>query len=105
MKVGIVGAGMVGGATANALVLGAGFAQADQVVGSVEYVDAADNVVIVKGQPYTFEPAGKLTPADIKVGEKVRLEYNATSFVVYEAAHAKGIGNSDQLDTSATPTK
>ena len=87
------------------LVLGAGFAQADQVVGSVEYVDAADNVVIVKGQPFTFEPAVKLTPADIKVGEKVRLEYNATSFVVYEAAHAKGIGNSDRLDSSATPTK
>jgi hypothetical protein len=96
---------LLAGTPVLALVLGAGFAQADQVVGSVEYVDAADNVVIVKGQPFTFEPAVKLTPADIKVGEKVRLEYNATSFVVYEAAHAKGIGNPDQLDSSATPTK
>ena len=43
----------------------------------------------MKGQPFTFEPAVKLTPADIKVGEKVRLEYNATSFVVYEAERAK----------------
>ena len=69
--------------------LGARVALADQVVGSVEYIDAANNIVIVKGQPYTFEPAVKLTPADIKVGEKVRLEYNATSFVVYEAERAK----------------
>jgi hypothetical protein len=72
-----------------ALVLGARVAPADQVVGSVEYIDVANNIVIVKGQPYTFEPAVKLAPADIKVGEKVRLEYNATSFVVYEAERAK----------------
>ena len=96
---------LLAGTPVLALVFGAGIAQADQVVGSVEYVDAADNVVIVKGQPYTFEPAVKLTPADIKVGEKVRLEYNATSFVVYEAERAKGAGNSGQLDGSATPKK
>jgi hypothetical protein len=72
-----------------ALVLGPRSAPADQVVGSVEYIDVANNTVIVKGQPYTFEPAVKLPPAEIKVGEKVRLEYNATSFVVYEAERAK----------------
>ncbi len=62
---------------------------AEEVVGSVEYVDAPNNVVIVKGQPYTFEPAVKLAPADIKVGEKIRIEYDATSFIVYKAEHAK----------------
>ena len=72
-----------------ALMLGAEVVLADQVIGSVEYVDAANNTVIVNGQPYTFEPAVKLKPADIKVGEKVRLEYNANSFVVYEAERAK----------------
>ena len=69
--------------------LGTGCALADEVIGSVEYVDAADNVIIVKGQPYTFEPTVKLKLANIKVGEKVRLEYDATSFIVYEAGHAK----------------
>ena len=96
---------LLAGTPVLALVLGVGIAQADQVVGSVEYVDAADNVVIVKGQPYTFESAVKLTPADIKVGEKVRLEYNATSFVVYKAERAKGAGNSGQLDGFVIPKK
>ena len=50
---------LLAGTPVLALVLGVGIAQADQVVGSVEYVDAADNVVIVKGQPYTFESAGR----------------------------------------------
>ena len=72
-----------------ALVVGSGVALAEEVVGSVEYVDAANNVVIVKGQPYTFEPAVKLTPANIKVGEKIRIEYDATSFIVYKAEQAK----------------
>ena len=42
---------LLAGTPVLALVLGVGIAQADQVVG------------IVKGQPYTFEPAVKLTPA------------------------------------------
>ena len=72
-----------------ALVVGSGVARAEEVIGSVEYVDAANNVVIVKGQPYTFEPAVKLTPANIKVGEKIRIAYDAASFIVYEAEPAK----------------
>lgn len=80
---------LLAAALALPLALGGGAAMADQVVGTVESVDAANNIVVVNGQPYTFEPAVKLKPADIKVGEKVRLEYNATSFVVYEADHAK----------------
>lgn len=72
------------------LLLSAGIAKADQVVGKVEQVDASSRTVVVAGQPYVFE--GQVAPldfSDVKVGEKVRLEYNNTSFVVYEADHAE----------------
>ena len=75
------------------LLLGAGAAMADQAVGTVEKVDPSTKTVWVNGNPYHIEDdAAPLKFEDIKVGEKVRLEYNtgggATSDV-YEADHAK----------------
>ena len=50
----------------------------------------ANKIVVVNGQPYTFEgQPSELKPADIKVGEKVRLQFNVNTIVVYEADHAK----------------
>ncbi|MFZ1425333.1 MAG: hypothetical protein WAS21_01030 [Geminicoccaceae bacterium] len=72
------------------LLLGAGIAKADEVVGKVEQVDASSMTVVVGGQPYIFESqVAPLKFSDVKVGEKVRLQYNNTSYVVYQADHAE----------------
>jgi hypothetical protein len=72
------------------LLLGAGAALADQVVGTVESVDPATNTVVVDGQPYRLEgQAAGLKITEIKAGEKVRLEYDVNTNDVYEADHAK----------------
>ena len=72
------------------LLLGAGAALADQVVGTVESVDPATNTVVVDGQPYQLEgQVAGLEITEIKAGEKVRLEYDVNTNNVYEADHAK----------------
>jgi hypothetical protein len=72
------------------LLLGAGTALADQVVGTVESVDPATNTVVVDGQPYQLEgQVAGLKITEIKAGEKVRLEYDVNTNDVYEADHAK----------------
>jgi hypothetical protein len=72
------------------LLLGAGAALADQVVGTVESVDPATNTVVVNGQPYRLEgQVAGLKITEIKAGEKVRLEYDVNTNAVYEADHAK----------------
>ena len=72
------------------LLLGAGAALADQVVGTVESVDPATNTVVVNGQPYRLEgQVAGLKITEIKPGEKVRLEYGVNTNDVYEADHAK----------------
>lgn len=71
------------------LLLGAGIAKADEVVGKVEQVDASSMTVVVGGQPYILSQVAPLKFSDVKVGEKVRLQYNNTSYVVYQADHAE----------------
>jgi hypothetical protein len=73
--------------------LSAGSAMADQVIGVVEKIDPGTQTIWVKGNPYHLEDGVvPLKFAEIKVGDKVRLEYNsgggATSDV-YEADRAK----------------
>jgi hypothetical protein len=72
------------------LLLGAGAALADQVIGTVESVDPATSTVVVNGQPYRLEgQAAGLEITEIKAGDKVRLEYDVNTNDVYEADHAK----------------
>lgn len=67
------------------LILGAGAAIAEQVTGTVESVDPNTNTVVVNGVPYIFENGVKLKVADIKVGEKLRLEYDVNTNNVSQA--------------------
>jgi hypothetical protein len=72
------------------LLLAAGAARADQVVGTVESVDPASGTVVVNGQPYHLESGDAgLKAKDIKVGEKVRLEYDVNTNDVWSAERAK----------------
>jgi hypothetical protein len=72
------------------LLLGAGAALADQVIGTVESVDPATSTVVVNGQPCRLEgQAAGLKITEIKAGDKVRLEYDVNTNDVYEADHAK----------------
>ncbi len=72
------------------LLLGAGIAKADEVVGKVEQVEPSSKTVVVGGQPYIFESqVAPLEFSDVKVGQNVRLEYDNTSYVVYRADIAK----------------
>ena len=72
------------------LLLGAGVALADSVEGTVEKVDPSSMSVWVNGQPYQVEQqAAGLKIDQIKIGDKVRMDYNPTSFVVREVVPAK----------------
>ena len=70
--------------------LGAGAALADQVEGTVEKVDPNSNTVWINGSPYQLEgQAAGLKITEIKVGEKVRLQYDVNTNNVYQADPVK----------------
>ena len=72
------------------LLLVAGTARADQIVGIVQSIDAASGTVVVNSQPYHLESGvAGLKIGEIKAGDKVRLEYDVNTNAVYEADHAK----------------
>ncbi len=72
---------------------GAGVAMADQTVGTVEKIDPATRTIWVAGSPFHLEDdSAPLKFAEIKVGQKVRLEYDGGRGAVrdvYEAAPAE----------------
>jgi hypothetical protein len=70
--------------------LGAGAVMADQMIGVVEKIDPASKTIWVNGNPFHFEDGVvPLKFAEVKVGDKVRLEYDTNTNQVYEADHAK----------------
>jgi hypothetical protein len=73
-----------------ALVLGAGAALAESMTGTVESVDANAKTVVVNGQPYMLEgQASGLKIDEIKVGEKVTIQYDVNTNNVSQIDHAK----------------
>ena len=71
------------------LLLSGGAALADQVEGTVQSVDVNGNTVVINGQPYMFEQGVKPKVSDIKVGDKLRLQFDVNTRNVYEAVPAK----------------
>jgi hypothetical protein len=72
------------------VLLGAGAAMADQTIGTVEKIDPDTKTIWVNGNPFHFEDGVvPLKFADIKVGDKVRLEYDTGTNDVDEADRAK----------------
>ena len=75
---------------ATPLLLAAGVAGADQVEGVVQKVDPGSNTVTVNNLPYQFENGvAGLKLSQIKVGDKVRLQYDVNTNNVYQADPAK----------------
>ena len=73
-----------------ALVLGTGAALAESMTGTVESVDLNAKTVVINGQPYIIEgQAAGLKIDEIKVGEKVMIEYDVNTNDVSEITHAK----------------
>lgn len=72
-----------------ALLLSGGVALADQIEGTVQSVDVNANTVVINGQPYMFEQGVKPKVSDIKVGDKLRLQFDVNTRNVYEAVPAK----------------
>ncbi len=72
------------------LVLGAGAAMAEQATGTVDSVDPTTRTVVIGGQPYILEEqASGLKLDEIKVGEKVTVEFDVNTNDVSEIMHAK----------------
>ena len=72
------------------LLLGAGAAMAQQATGTVESVDPATKTVVINGQPYMLEgQASGLKIDQIKVGDKVTVEFDVNTNNVYQIDHAK----------------
>ena len=72
------------------LLLGSGAAMADQATGMVESVDMTTRTVVVSGTPYIIEgQASGLKFEDIKVGDKVTVEYDVNTNDVSMIEHAK----------------
>ena len=72
------------------LVLGAGAAMAEQASGTVDSVDPTTRTVVIGGQPYIIESqASGLKFDEIKVGEKVTVEFDVNTNDVSEIMHAK----------------
>ena len=72
------------------LLIGAGAAMADQVTGAVEKVDPNSNTVWVNGQPWMLnQNAAGLKITEMKVGQKVTLEYDVNTNNVSNATPAK----------------
>ena len=72
------------------LLLGAGAAMADQATGTVESVDPTTRTVVVGGQPYILEgQAAGMKLDQIKVGDKVTVEFDVNTNDVSMIEHAK----------------
>jgi hypothetical protein len=72
------------------VLLGAAAAMADQMIGVVEKIDPSSQTIWVNGNPFHFEDGVvPLKFAEIKVGDKVRLEYDTGTNDVDEADRAK----------------
>ncbi len=72
------------------LLLGAGAAMADSSTGTVESVDPTTRTVVIDGQPYIVEgQAAGIKFDEIKVGEKVTIEYDVNTNDVSEIIPAK----------------
>lgn len=72
------------------LLLGAGAAMAESMTGTVESVDPTTKTVVVNGQPYMLEgQAAGLKIDEIKVGEKVTVEFDANTNNVTQITQAK----------------
>ena len=77
-------------AVALPLLLGAGAAMAQQATGTVEKVDPATKTVVINGQPYMVEgQASGLKIDQIKVGDKVTVQFDVNTNNVYQIDHAK----------------
>ena len=73
-----------------ALLLGAGVAMASSATGTVESIDPTTRTVVINGQPYIIEgQAAGIKFDEIKVGEKVMIEYDVNTNDVSEITHAK----------------
>ena len=72
------------------LLLGAGVAMAQQATGTVESVDPSTRTVVINGQPYIIEgQAAGLKFDEIKVGDKVTVQFDVNTNNVYQIDHAK----------------
>ena len=72
------------------LLLGAGAAMANSSTGTVESVDPTTRTVVIDGQPYIVEgQAAGIKFDEIKVGEKVTIEYDVNTNDVSEITPAK----------------
>ena len=77
-------------AFALSLLLAAGAAMAESTTGTVESVDPNSKTVVINGQPYMLEgQAAGLKIDEIKVGEKVTVEYDVNTNNVSQITHAK----------------
>ena len=73
-----------------ALLVGAGVAMANSATGTVENIDPTTRTVVINGQPYIIEgQAAGIKFDEIKVGEKVMIEYDVNTKDVSEITHAK----------------
>jgi hypothetical protein len=72
------------------LVLGAGAAMAEQATGTVDSIDPTTRTVVVGGQPYIVETqASGMKFDEIKVGDKVTVEFDVNTNDVSQINHAK----------------
>jgi hypothetical protein len=72
------------------LLLGAGAAMAEQATGTVESVDVTTRTVVISGTPYIIEgQAAGLKFDEIKVGEKVTVQFDVNTKDVSQIDHAK----------------
>ena len=77
-------------AVALPLLLGAGAAMAEQATGTVESVDPSSRTVVINGKPYMLEgQASGLKIDQIKVGDKVTVQFDVNTNNVYQIDHAK----------------
>ncbi len=73
-----------------AWLFGASAAMADSTTGTVEKVDQNSRTVVINGQPYMLEgQASGLKISEIKVGEKVTIEYDTNTNNVSQINQAK----------------
>ena len=72
------------------LLLGAGAAMAQQATGTVDSVDPTTRTVVINGQPYMIEgQAAGLKFDEIKVGDKVTVQFDVNTNDVSQIEHAK----------------
>jgi len=72
------------------LLLSAGVAMADQASGVVESIDPTTRTVVVGGQPYIIEAqAAGMKFEQIKVGDKVTVEFDVNTNDVSQINHGK----------------